>query len=163
MFHGRYPLQVKTTRPPGKARLLSSSKGERVALAGMLFKLVKHILSDFLSPSLISGLWRQQNKCVEAAHFISFSGLPPLNAGPDFHHSCPMAEEIMISLNTVKLAFWLSVCPKMIVDGSESFTSLFQDFQDNKCTSNSAILYPQTILLTEPLDNSWLLVPIHHQ
>ena len=62
---------------------------------------------------------------------MSFASLPPLNSGTDFHHSSPTAEEIMVPLNTAEVAFWLSVCPKMMVGGSESFISLFQGFQDN--------------------------------
>ena len=54
---------------------------------------------------------------MEAAHFISFAALPPLqlHSEPDFHYRSPMAKEIMVSLNTAKVTFWLSVCPKMIV------------------------------------------------
>lgn len=50
---------------------------------------------------------------MQAANFISFEALPPLNlhSEPDYHYmGSPMAKEILVTLNTAKVTFWLSVC-----------------------------------------------------
>ena len=70
---------------------------------------------------------------MQAANFISFAALPPLllhsepnysfaalpplklYSEPDYHYGSPMAKEILVTLNTAKVTFWLSVCPKLTV------------------------------------------------
>lgn len=54
---------------------------------------------------------------MQAANFISFEALPPLNlhSEPDYHYGSPMAKEILVTLNTAKVTFWLSVCPNLTV------------------------------------------------